>query len=581
MRECVIAIKEKQMKQLLLRFFIISFSIFFLHCSSSPTPECSNKKFMVTAANPLATQAGYEVLKNGGSAVDAAIAVQMVLTLVEPQSSGIGGGAFLLYYDKKSGQVFAYDGRETAPASVDEKLFLDKNGNPRNFFEVHVGGLSVGVPGVLKTLKSAHEKHGKLSWQSLFRPAIDLSENGFVISPRLHRFIREAAADLKLFPGAREYFLKSDGSAKDQGMVLKNPELAQSLRDIATTGIDAFYRGDIAQNMVAAVQRSPKNPGFLSLSDLENYQPKIRKALCANYREYELCGMPPASSGGIAVLQILGILENFDFAPDKFVSLRSLHYFSEASKLAFADRNLYVADTDFVNVPVKELLDKKYLKSRASLIRGGKSMGAAQPGEISPQVSEWGSQKPDDVPATSHMSIVDAEGNAVSMTTSVEYFFGSKMMVNGFMLNNQLTDFSFVPAENGKKIANRVEPGKRPRSSMSPFLVFDAKTREFIMAIGSPGGSRIIDYVARALFGILDFNLGVQEVMRYPNVINMNGPTELEQGFEWSHLQAQLEAMGHDVKVAPIESGLHGIYKSENAYCGGADPRREGVVLGE
>jgi gamma-glutamyltranspeptidase/glutathione hydrolase len=529
----------------------------------------------------LATQAGYEVLKKGGSAIDAAIAVQMVLTLVEPQSSGIGGGAFLLYFDHETEQAYAYDGRETAPAAVDEKLFLDKDGKPRDFFEAHVGGLAVGVPGVLKMLKLAHEKHGKLAWQSLFESAIDLSKNGFKISPRLHRFIKEAKADLKLFPNSQDYFFKNDGSAKEAGTVLKNQKLAQTFREIATTGIDVFYLGSVAKDMVAAVQHAPKNPGFLSLKDLENYQPKIREPLCSFFREHTLCGMPPPSSGGIAVLQIFGILENFNFSSEKFMSLRALHYFIEASKLAFADRNLYVADADFVKVPVEDLIDKKYLKNRASLIEKNKSLGVAQPGIITPQVSEWISQKPDDVPATSHISVVDAEGNAVSMTTSVEYFFGSKMMVDGFMLNNQLTDFSFVPEENGKKIANRVEPGKRPRSSMAPFLVFDVKTREFIMAIGSPGGSRIIDYVARALFGILDFHLGVQDVMKYPNVINMNGPTELEEGFEWSHLKAQLEGMGHEVKVAPIESGLHGIYKSENGYCGGADPRREGVVLGE
>jgi gamma-glutamyltranspeptidase/glutathione hydrolase len=547
------------------------------------------KKFMVAAANPLATDAGYQVLRAGGSAVDAAIAVQMVLTLVEPQSSGIGGGAFLMHYDGK--EVKAFDGRETAPAAATEKLFQTPEGKAMPFYEGVVGGRSVGAPGALRMLELAHRQYGKLPWASLFAPAIKLAEEGFAVSPRLNGLLK-SEQHLKKDPVAAAYFYDKDGSPRPVGYVMKNPELAKVLREIATDGADVFYKGHIARDIEAKVKGHPTNPGLLTAADIAGYQAKVREPICTDYRSWTVCGMPPPSSGGIAIAQMLGMLEVKDIRPyapkNGELSVEAIHLFSEAGRLAYADRGRYVADTDFVPLPgnsVKPLLDKKYLAERASLI-GEKSMGTAKFG-VPPGTTKlaWGLDNSPELPCTSHISIVDANGNAISMTTTIEDQFGSRQMVDGFLLNNQLTDFSFESVDADGPIANRVQPGKRPRSSMAPTLVFDKTTKKLVLSTGSPGGSAIINYVGKVLVGTLDWGLNVQQAISLPNFGSRNGPTELEQGRVSDMLVEQLKAKGHNVRVMEQTSGLQGIMRTnihgEEMWFGGADPRREGIVKGD
>ncbi|RZT04548.1 gamma-glutamyltranspeptidase / glutathione hydrolase [Duganella sp. CF402] len=548
----------------------------------------SAQKFMVAAANPLATQAGYQMLKQGGSAVDAAIAVQMVLTLVEPQSSGIGGGSFLLYSDGK--RVQSYDGRETAPAAADEHLFQDKDGKPVSRETGVVGGRSTGAPGVLRMLELAHKQHGKLPWKTLFQPAIQLAENGFAVSPRLNALLSWDKY-LSRDPVARAYFLDAEGKPRPVGYVLKNPELARTLREIADGGADAFYKGRIAQDIAAKVASHPTNPGKLTAADIAGYQAKERDPVCSDYKKWTVCGAPPPSSGGIAIAQMLGILENKDISPYKPVNgqltAQGIHLFSEAGRLAYADRNRYVADTDFVPLPgkgVSAMLDKGYLKQRAALI-GEQSMGTAKYGTPDSMQVAWGADTAIDKPSTSHLVAVDAYGGGLSMTTSVEDAFGARQMVDGFMLNNQLTDFSFDSQDANGPIANRVQPGKRPRSAMSPTLVFDKGTRKLVLATGSPGGSTIINYVAKVLVGTLDWGLDVQQAISLPNIGSRNGPTELEAGRVSRSVVEQLKARGHDIREYDQNSGLQGIQRrtinGKEEWFGGADPRREGVVLGD
>lgn len=547
------------------------------------------KKFMVAAANPLATEAGYQVLRAGGSAIDAAIAVQMVLNLVEPQSSGIGGGAFLMYYDGKD--VKAFDGRETAPAAATDKLFQTADGKAMPFYEGVVGGRSVGAPGALRMLELAHRQYGRLPWASLFAPAIKLAEDGFAVSPRLNGLLK-AEQHLKKDPVAAAYFYEKDGNPHPVGYILKNPELAKVLREIANGGADAFYKGHIARDIEAKVRSHPTNPGLLTAADIAGYQAKVRDPICTDYRSWMVCGMPPPSSGGIAIAQMLGMLEVKDirpFAPKNGeLNAEAVHLFSEAGRLAYADRGRYVADTDFVPLPghsVKPLLDKKYLAERASLI-GEKSMGTAKFGTPPGMTNlAWGLDTSPEFPCTSHISIVDAQGNALSMTTTIEDQFGSRQMVDGFLLNNQLTDFSFDSADANGPIANRVQAGKRPRSSMSPTLVFDKATKKLILSTGSPGGSAIINYVAKVLVGTLDWGLNVQQAISLPNFGSRNGPTELEQGRVSEALVDQLKAKGHNVRVMEQTSGLQSIMRTnihgKEMWFGGADPRREGIVMGD
>jgi gamma-glutamyltranspeptidase/glutathione hydrolase len=548
------------------------------------------RKYMVAAANPLAADAGYEMLKKGGTAIDAAIATQLVLTLVEPQSSGIGGGAFLMYYDGK--KVQAFDGRETAPSKADEHLFQHPDGTPLSRTEGIVGGRSTGAPGVLRMLELAHRQHGKLPWKTLFGPAIRLSENGFAVSPRLNSLL---AWDpyIRKDPTARAYFYGPDGKPWPVGHILKNPELARTLREIADGGAQVFYTGRIARDIEAKVKGHPTNPGLLTAADIAAYQPKLREPVCNDYRAYTVCGMPPPSSGGIAVAQMLGMFETRDMkalAPSNGIpGTEAVHVFSEVGRLAYADRDRYAADTDFVPLPgrgIPALLDKNYLAQRASLVREC-SMGKAPAGHP-PGVEmawNWGLDNSIEAHSTSHIVAVDPYGAGLSMTTSVEDAFGSRQMVDGFILNNQLTDFSFDSRDASGPIANRVEPGKRPRSAMSPTIVFDKKTGQFVEAVGSPGGPLIINYVAKVLVGTLDWGLDMQQAIALPNFGSRNGPTELEAGrFPASEIEA-LQARCHVIRVGEQTSGLQGIQRLRihgvPLWFGGADPRREGIAKGD
>jgi len=553
---------------------IAFYALFCLILTTWPTSThaAGQTGFMISAANPHAARAGRDILQAGGSAIDAAIAATLVLNLVEPQSAGIGGGAFLLHYDSAGSSVAAYDGRETAPAAAGPGLFLKPDGSPMGFWEAVVGGRAVGAPGLLRLFEQAHADYGKLAWKMLFEPAIALAEEGFEVSPRLHALI-ERDEHLATFSETRRYFFDEDGVPRTVGYLLKNPAFAETLRTVAEEGASAFYEGEIAADIVATVQGIPDNPGKLTLEDLAGYEAKKRGVICAPYRRWRICGMPPPTSGGVAVLQTMGILSHFDLPPP--LSAQAVHLIAEASRLAFADRNQFLADSDFVEVPVIKLLDPGYLKRRAGEISPAKTLGTAEPGLPKQRAAMPRQTEP---PSTTHLVVRDSTGNAVSLTASVENAFGSRVMVRGFLLNNQLTDFSFRPEVGGAPIANRVEPGKRPRSSMSPTLVFD-DAGQFVMAIGSPGGSRIPAYVIKTLVGTLDWGLTVQEAIDLPNFANRNGATDLEEGTYLADMASELEALGHSVKVRPLNSGLHGLMVTPDGLGGGADPRREGVVL--
>ncbi|HWD26997.1 MAG TPA: gamma-glutamyltransferase [Rhizomicrobium sp.] len=537
------------------------------------------KTHMIAAASPYAAEAGRQMLRQGGSAVDAAIAAQMVLTLVEPESSGIGGGAFLMVYDPKTKTVKSFDGREAAPASATPGMFLDASGKPRPHMDAIPGGLSTGVPGVIALFDLAHKKYGKLPWAKLFEPAIKLATDGFPasrkLSAELHQFPQMAR-----MPSMMRYFFHPDGTPLAQGEIVKNPALAATLRTIAKGGAKAFYTGKIAQNIVDAVQHAPINPGGMTLKDLANYHAVERPAVCGTYRTYKLCSMGPPSSGGIAVLQILGMLERFPQSDLQPNSLSEVHLFAEASRLAFADRAMYLGDPDVINVPVRGLLDRGYLAQRSQLIDPSKDMGQATAGTPPDKRADYSPQRSEQLPGTSHLSVVDDKGEVVSMTTTIEFAFGSETMANGFLLNNELTDFSFDPMLNGKPVANAPGPGKRPMSAMSPTIVFDAKG-DFSIATGSPGGPAIIGYVAQSLIAMIDGHLSPQDAAALPHPLNPNGPTILEKGTSLEALQGPLTAMGHTVVLYPLESGLHIIQKVPGGYIGGADPRRDGVALGD
>ena len=535
---------------------------------------------MAAAANPLAADVGRDVLAQGGNAIDAVVAMQMVLNLVEPQSSGIGGGAFLLYYDAGTKTVTAYDGRETAPASAAADMFLAPDGAPKDFFAAAVGGGAVGVPGVVAMLDMAHRDHGKTPWRELFAPAIRMAENGFAVSPRLHAMI--ATDDhLKTFPSTAAYFFHADGTPLAVGETLKNPALAESLRAVADGGAKAFYEGRLATDIVAAVRSVSANPGRLQDADFAAYKSRRRSAVCHPYREWRVCGAPPPSSGGTTLLETLGLLERFDLAAMEPESAESLHLLAEASRLAFADRNRYLGDPDFVLAPVDLLLDRDYLASRSRLISPDRALPLVLPGPL----ASAGAARPEAaadrlLSSTTHMSAVDADGNAVAVTSSIEAEFGSRLMVDGFLLNNELTDFSFRPVVDGRPAANRVEPGKRPLSSMAPTLVFDRDGR-FVMSAGSPGGQSIIDYVLKTLVAVLDWRLPAQQAVDLPNFAAKVGPVEIEKGTALESLKPALEAMGHAVKSEDMPSGIQAIVATPGGLVGAGDPRREGVARGD
>ncbi|HWK67942.1 MAG TPA: gamma-glutamyltransferase [Rhizobiaceae bacterium] len=536
---------------------------------------------MVVAANPLAAEAGLKVLREGGTAADAAVAVQTVLGLVEPQSSGLGGGAFLVWYDAATKTLTTFDGRETAPAAATPELFLGNDGKPLAFFDAVVGGRSVGTPGVPRLLETIHARYGKRPWAELFAPAIRLAEAGFEVSPRLSALIAEDVGRLDKQPAARAYFFGPDGAPLPAGFHLRNPDYAATLKAIATGGADAFYRGPLAERIVEAVRGHATNPGGLAPVDLANYTVKERPAVCAPYRGHDVCGMGPPSSGAIAVGQILGMVEPYDLATLGADDPESWRIMGDATRLAFADRERYVADTDFVSMP-KGLLNHDYLKSRSALIRRPTALeaDAVKAGEPPWDKAELRIDgRSLEQPSTSHFSIVDEKGNALAMTTSIENSFGSRLFVAGFLLNNQLTDFSFEPAENGRAVANRVEPGKRPRSSMAPTIVLKDGKPAYVL--GSPGGSQIIVFVAKTIIALIDWKMDMQTAVSLPHLSNRFGKYELEAGTKAVDFADDLQALGFKTEPRDLNSGLHGITLDPGGLVGGADPRREGVAIGD
>ncbi|WP_417702029.1 gamma-glutamyltransferase [Pseudophaeobacter sp.] len=537
--------------------------------------------WMIAAANPHAVEAGAEVLRQGGTAADAMIAAQVVLGLVEPQSSGLGGGAFLVWYDARTGAVTTLDARETAPLAATPQLFQDETGAPLKFFDAVVGGRSVGTPGTPALLEMAHRKWGQTNWASLFEAGISLAQDGFEVSPRMAGAIAQDADRLSRFPATADYFLPG-GTPLAEGDRLTNLAYADVLQVLSEQGAEGFYTGPIAAEIVRNVQQAEGNPGVLSMLDLALYRVKERDASCASYRVFEVCGMGPPSSGALTVGQILGMLGGYDLAALGAKNPESWRLIGDASRLAFADRGRYMADSDFVPVPVKGLVDPDYLAQRGQLLAGPQALAEVAPGQ--PEFDHaalaplWADDVSIEFPSTSHLTIVDQYGNVLSMTTTIENGFGSRVMSNGFLLNNELTDFSFRSHRDGVPIANRIEPGKRPRSSMAPTIVL--RDGAPVLAIGSPGGSRIIGYVATAIVAWADWGLDVQQALALPHAVNRFGTYDLEADTAATELEAPLVEMGYKVNIRDLNSGLHAIEIGETLK-GGADPRREGIALGQ
>ncbi len=539
------------------------------------------ERHMVSAANPYAAEAGREILRAGGSAIDAAIATQLVLNLVEPQSSGIGGGAFILYWDAATKELKAYDGRETAPASARPDRFL-VDGQPMPFDEAVRSGLSIGVPGIVRLLEMVHKQHGKLPWARLFEPAIRLAEQGFDVSPRLHFLLRWQGPE-SFVPEARRYFFTETGSAWPIGFTLQNPELAATLRRIAAEGARAFYEGPVADAIVKAVATAPTAPGGMTLKDLAGYRAQERAPVCVDYRAYKVCGVGPPSSGGPTVAQTLKLLEPFDLGtgPGAALQAQALHLIAEAEKLAYADRNRYMGDPDFVTIP-DGLLDPGYLKERRALIDPLKTMENVLPG-VPPGLKQqsFGRDATRERPGTSHISIIDDDGNALAMTTTIEGAFGSHNWAAGFLLNNELTDFSFRPTDaEGQPVANAVGPGKRPRSSMAPTIVFDAKGNVFAV-LGSPGGSSIILYVVKTLVALLDWGMDPQQAADLLNFGSKGHGFEIELAGPAVWTALRLKPFGHTIVPELMNSGTHIVMRRGDRLEGGADWRREGAALGD
>ncbi len=536
--------------------------------------------WMIASANPYASEAGAAMLRQGGNAIDAMVATQLVLGLVEPQSSGIGGGAFLMYWDAKKEALTSFDGRETAPYGVTPRLFQDDKGEPLQFFDAVVGGRSVGTPGTVKLLQHTHQRLGKLPWKTLFEPAINLAKKGFVVSPRLAKLVVNDQEYLQRSAQAKAYFFNQDGSPIKAGQNLKNPAYANTLMLIADQGASAFYHGKIANDIVKAVRDAKANPGVLNTMDLATYQVKEREPVCAPYRQYSICGMGPPSSGALTLGQIMGMLSHYPIADMGPENIQSWRLLGDASRLAFADRGKYMADSDYVPMPTEGLLATDYIEQRATLLKGETALTTTAAGKPPwSHAMNYALDEAIELPSTSHFSIVDKDRNMVSITTTIENGFGSRLMVRGFLLNNELTDFSFRSHADGVPIANRIEPGKRPRSSMAPTIVM--KDGEPYMAVGSPGGSQIIGYVAKTLVAHLDWGLNLQQAINLPNMNNRFGAFELEQGTTAEQWAPKLEQLGFKVKVKELNSGVQAIRIDGKSLMGAADPRREGKVIAQ
>ncbi|OCH21342.1 gamma-glutamyltransferase [Aliivibrio logei] len=538
------------------------------------------KEWMIASANPYASEAGAEMLRKGGNAIDAMVATQLVLGLVEPQSSGIGGGAFLVYWDAKKKALTTFDGRETAPLEVTPQLFQDDKGQPLKFYDAVVGGRSVGTPGTIKLMWDTHQKLGKLDWKTLFEPAIKLAKDGFTVSPRLATLVKNDQEYLQRSPAAKAYFFNQDGSPITAGQDLKNPDYAKTLQAISDNGAVAFYQGDIAKRIVNTVRNETANPGVLNLIDFTAYQVKEREPVCAPYRQYSICGMGPPSSGALTLGQILGMLSHYPLSDMGKDDVQSWKLLGDASRLAFADRGKYMADSDYVPMPTQGLLDTDYLEKRAELLKGKEALTETSAG--SPPWSYANNYALDEaieLPSTSHFSIVDKDRNVVSITTTIENGFGSRLMVGGFLLNNELTDFSFRSQIDGVPIANRIEPGKRPRSSMAPTIVME--NNKPYMAIGSPGGSQIIGYVAKTLVAHLDWGLNLQQAIDLPNMNNRFGAFEIEKDTAAEAWGPKLEKLGFTIQVKELNSGVQAIKLQGDSLIGAADPRREGKVIAQ
>lgn len=539
----------------------------------------SARNHLTAAANPLAAAVGAKILAKGGSAVDAAIATGLALNVVEPQSSGIGGGGFMLVWDADKKRLRAFDGRETAPAAVDPKLFYDGE-RKKKFIDAVVGGASVGVPGELRLFELAHKEYGKLSWPELFEPAIELAEKGFPMSPRLFELLA-AETRFPINPVAKDLYYTDEGKPKPVGTQIINAQLGQTFRLIARDGADAFYKGTIANDIVTAVRNAPGNPGRMTTDDLANYKAKERDPLCLPYRTYKVCTVPPPSSS-VNMLQMFGILAHFDVPALKPTSPEAITMLAQAGRIAYADRDFYVGDTDFVKAPIRGLIDPSYLRQRAMLLnRERGSDQPVQPGEPpEKQGMMFGKDASPEIPSTTHVSIVDKDRNAVAMTVTIEAGFGSRQMARGFILNNQLTDFSADAEVDGKPVANRIEAGKRPRSSMAPTIVFEGEDK-LRLVVGSPGGARILGYVAQTVVGVLDWKLNIQQAINMPHYLDRNTGLELESETSLAGLAEKMKARGHKVTVGELNSGLHGIeVMPDGTLRGGADPRREGVAVG-
>ena len=548
-----------------------------LRLKNKDTPIISDQ-WMVVTANPQASKAAAKILKKGGTAIDAMISAQLVLGLVEPESSGLGGGAFLVYFDNKTKEVLTLDGRETAPLLIKEDLFQDTYGNPLDFFDAVVGGKSVGTPGTPALLEESHKKWGKTKWSLLFEDAINLSNNGFVVSNKLSSSIKRSKNSLSKFVNTKLYFLPNDIPLKS-GSIHFNKRYGNTLKAFAKNGSKVFYHDYIATDIVSTVNNANHNPGVLSIKDMNNYNVIERKPLCSKYKEYEVCGMGPPSSGAITIAQILGMIENFDISKLGPKNPGTWRIIGDASRLAFADRSIYIADSDFVNVPIKEMIDYKYLKERSKLLDRKIKLEKIKAGKFTTNSSmKWSEDISIELPSTSHISIVDQYGNALSMTTTIENGFGSRLMTDGgFLLNNELTDFSFKSFKNGKKIANNIEPGKRPRSSMAPTIIL--KNNKPVYVLGSPGGSNIIGYVVNAIISMIDWKNNVQEAASIAHGINKFGTYYLEKNTIMSKLLPSLKDMKYNVKLRNFSSGLN-IIHIDNKLYGGSDHRREGIAIG-